>query len=66
MTCEASRIWVLVLREREINLLLVREKNRRLLVSKGYKAPVIRARDELGLTVRMGRWCATIASSPDI
>ena len=66
MTCEASRIWVLVLRERDINLLLVRERSRRLLVHKGYKAPVIRARDELGLPVKMGRWCATIASSPDI
>ena len=59
-------IWVLVLRKREINLLLVRERSRRLLVRKGYIAPVIRARDELGLPVRMGRWCATIASSPDI
>ena len=66
MTCEASRIWVLVLRGREINLLLVRERSRRLLVRKGYRAPVIWARDELGLPVRMGRWCATIASSPDI
>ena len=63
---QASRIWVLVLREREINLLLVRERSRRLLVRKGYKAPVIRARDELVLLVMMGRWCATIASSPDI
>ena len=66
MTCEASRIWVLVLRGRAINLLLVRERSRRLLVRKGYKASVIRARDELGLPVRMGRWCATIANSPDI
>ena len=23
-------------------------------------------RDELGLPVKMGRWCATIANSPDI
>ena len=66
MTYEASRIRVLVLRGREINLLLVRERSRRLLVRKGSKAPVIRARDKLGLPVRMGRWCATIASSPDI
>ena len=66
MTCEASRIWVLVLRGREINLLLVREISKRLLVRKGYRAPVIGARDELGLPVRMGRWRATIASSPDI
>ena len=42
------------------------ERSRRLLVRKGYRAPVIRARDELGLPVRMGRWCATIASSPNI
>ena len=55
-----------VLGGREINLLLVRERSRRLLVRKGYRAPVIQARDELGLPVRMGRWCATIASSPDI
>ena len=41
-------------------------KKRRLLVRKGSRAPIIRARDELGLPVRMGRWCATIASSPDI
>ena len=49
MLCEASRIWVLVLRGREINLLLVRERSRRLRVRKGSRAPVIRARDELGL-----------------
>ena len=41
-------------------------KSRRLLVCKGSRAPVIRARDELGLLVRMSRWCATIARSPDI
>ena len=43
-----------------------RERSRRLLVRKGSKAPVIQARDELGLLVRMGRWCATIASNLDI
>ena len=64
MTYEASKIWVLV--RREINLLLVRERSRRLLVRKGSRASVIRAEDELGLQVRMGRWCATIASSLDI
>ena len=49
MLCEASRIWVLVLRGREINLLPVRELSRRLLVRKGSRVPVILARDELGL-----------------
>ena len=39
MTCEASRIWVLVLRGREINLLLVRERSRRLLRSQGLQSP---------------------------
>ena len=43
------RIWVLVLRGRDINLLLVWERSRRLLVSKGSRAPVIQARDKLGL-----------------
>ena len=42
------------------------KKSRRLLVRKGYRAPVIWARDKLGLPVKMGRWCATIASSPNI
>ena len=59
-------IWVLVLREREINLLLVQERSRRLLVRKGYRALITRSRDELGLPVRIGRWCATIASSTNI
>ena len=59
-------IWVLVLRGREINLLLVQERSRRLLVRKGYRALITRARDELGLPVRIGRWCATIASSTNI
>ena len=49
MLCEASRIRVLVLRGREINLLLVQERSRRLLVRKSSRAPIIRARDKLGL-----------------
>ena len=32
----------------------------------GSKAAAIRARDGLELPIRLGRWCATIASSPDI
>ena len=38
----------------------------RLLVHMGSKATVIRARDGSGLPVRLSRWCATIASNPDI
>ena len=41
MTCEASRIWVLVLRGREINLLLVRGRGKRLLLHMSFR---IRAR----------------------
>ena len=57
---------VLVERGRRVSLLLVREKNSGLLVHEGSKAAAIRARDRLKLPVRLGRWCAIIASSPDI
>ena len=57
---------VLVARGRRVNLLLVRERSRRLLVHMGSKAATIRARDRSELPVRLGRWCAKIASSPNI
>ena len=63
---EASRIWVLVLRGREINLLLVQERSRRLLAHKGSRAPVIRAREELGLPDGQDRCYVSTANSPDI
>ena len=65
MLCVASRIWVLVLRGREINLLLVRERSRRLWVRKGSRAPIIWARDELGLPDGQDRCYVSTASSPD-
>ena len=37
-----------------------------LLVNKGSRTSAIPARDRSGLSIRLGRWCATIASSPDI
>ena len=45
MTHEASRIWVLVLRRRRINLLLIQEGRRRLLFHWDFKdgAVVIKA-----------------------
>ena len=39
---------------------------KKLLVHVGSKAAAIRARDKSGFPVRLGRWCATISSSPDI
>ena len=57
---------VLVARGRRVSLLLVRERGRGLLVHEGSKAATIRARDKSGLPVKLGRWCATIATSPDI
>ena len=41
-------------------------KKQGLLVHVGSKATAIRARERSRLLVRLGRWCATIASSPDI
>ena len=57
---------VLVERGRIVSLLLVRERSRGLLVLVNSKAATIRARDRSELSVKLGRWCATIASSPDI
>ena len=57
---------VLVARGRRVNLLLVRGRSLGLLVHVGSKAATIRARDRSGLPVRLGRWCTTIASNPDI
>ena len=56
----------LVARGRKVNLLLVRERSRGILVHEGFRAATIQARDKSGLSVRLGRWCATIASNPDI
>ena len=56
---------VLVARGRIVSLLLVQKRNRRLLVHEGSKVAAIRVRDGSELPVRLGRWCATIASSPD-
>ena len=41
-------------------------KKQRTYGSQGLQSPSYRTRDELGLLVRMDRWCATIANSPDI
>ena len=57
---------VLVARGRRVGLLLVRERSRGLLVHEGSKVADIRARDRLGLLVRLGRWYATIVNSLDI
>ena len=57
---------VLVARGRRVSLLLVWERSRGLLVHKGSKAAAIWARDKSELSVRLGRWCATIAKSLDI
>ena len=56
----------LVERGSKVGLLLVRERSRELLVHVGSKAASIQAWDRSGLPVRLGRWCAIIASSPDI
>ena len=57
---------VLVARGRRVSFLLVRERSRGILVHEGSKAVAIRARDRSELPVRLGRWCATTASSSDI
>ena len=57
---------VLVARGRRVSLLLVRERSRGLVVHEGSRAAAIRARDRSELPVKLGRWCATIASNPDI
>ena len=51
---------------REINLLQVRERSRRLRVIKGSKAPVIWARDKLGLRDGHDRCYVSTANSPDL
>ena len=58
-TREAGAI---VARGRRVSLLPVRGKGRGLLA----RVAISRARDKSGLLVRQGRWCASIASSPDI
>ena len=45
---------------------LVQERSRGLLVQVGSRAATIRARDISKLPVRLGKWCATTASNPDI
>ena len=57
---------VLVARGRRVSLFLVRERSKRLLVHVGSRTAAIQARNRSGLPVRLGRWCDTIASSPDI
>ena len=57
---------VLVARGRRASLLLVRERSIRLLVHEGSRVTAIRAKDGSEFLVRLGRWCATIASTPDI
>ena len=53
----AFRIWVLVLRGRRINLLLIREGSRRLLFHGDFEdgAKTIRAKAESRLLARRGR-----------
>ena len=57
---------VLVARGRRVSLLLVRGRSPGLLVHVGSKVAAIWAKDRSGLPVKLGKWCATIASSPDI
>ena len=57
---------MLVARGMRVSLLPVRERSRGLLVHVGSRVVAIRAKDRSGFPVRLGRWCATIASSPDI
>ena len=62
----ALGIWVKVAKGRRVSLLRVWGRSPGLLVHEGSRIAAIRARDISGLPVRLGRWCATIASSPDI
>ena len=57
---------VLVERGRRVSLLPVQERSRGLLVHESSRTAAIRARDGSELPVRLDRWCATIASSPNI
>ena len=61
----ALRMQVLVAKGRRVSLFLVRERNRGLLVHEGSRVAVIWARERSEFLVRLGRWCAIIASSPD-
>ena len=56
---------VLVEKGRRVSLLLVWERSRGLLAHEGSRAAAIWARDRSELSVRLGRWCVTIASSMD-
>ena len=62
----ALGMQVLVARGKRVSLLLVRGRSPGLLVHVDSTAATIQARDRSGLPVRLGRWCATIANSPDI
>ena len=66
MLHSALGIRVLVARGRRVSLFPIRERSKGLLAHVGSKVAVIRARDGSGLPVRLGRWCDTISSSPDI
>ena len=57
---------VFVARGSRVSLFPVWERSRGLLVHVGSKVAAIRARDGSELPVRLGRWCANTASSPDI
>ena len=63
---DALRARVLVARGRRVSLLLIRGRSLGLLVHEGFKATTIRVMDRSELSIRLGRWCATIASSLDI
>ena len=56
---------VLVAKGRRVSLLPVWGRSLGLLVLVDSRVAAIWARDESGLPVRLGRWCATIANSPD-
>ena len=62
----ALEMRVLVARGRSVSLLLVRGRSPGLLVHEGSRAATIRAKNRSELPVRLGRWCATIVSNPDI
>ena len=57
---------VSVARGKRVSLLVALERSRGLLFHVGSRATTIQARDGSGLPVKLGRWCATIASNPDI
>ena len=67
MTYEASKIWVLVLRGRNIHLLPTRKRSRRLLFHKDIQdmAKVIKTKARMGHLVRQGRGCVISADSLD-